>query len=240
MTRRLTPRSYLRLAALCSLMLGTLPSCGQPQPDDAAATPAVSAPAIASAQPGAAIAQGCTAPDDGSRAGYHSAQGSTWIIDCENPLRREYWRVFLGRDQRAAIIPRPDGAPELQPACASVDHPLRGLVERYGLCAQAANEAQVIRVNSLLPGDALQITHFLHTQLRFRVTPEALGITPYPIPSDILDACALHPEANSAALNAICERERGRIDGGAAVGFVYTGPGAAQLVERLNELYGIS
>ncbi|HEY0603483.1 MAG TPA: hypothetical protein VGD58_11260 [Herpetosiphonaceae bacterium] len=240
MARNLTLRSYLCLAVLCSLTLGTLQACSQPQPGGTAPTAAVSAPATASPQPGAASAQGCPVPDDGSRAGYHSAEGSTWLTDCENPLRREYWRVFLGADQRASIMPRPDGAPELQPVCTGVDHPLRSLVDRYGLCAQAANEAQVTRVNAMLPGDALQITHFLHTQLRFRATQEGLGITPYPIPSDILDACALHPEANSAALNAICERERARIESGDAVGFIYTGPGAAQLVERLNELYGIS
>lgn len=114
------------------------------------------------------------------------------------------------------------------------------LVERYGLCTQAATEAHVTLVNAMLPDHALQITHFLHTQLRFRVAPDGLGITPYPIPTDILDACALHPQANSAALTALCERERARLASGDTVGFLYTGPGAAELVERLNELYGIS
>jgi hypothetical protein len=240
MARGLTVRSFLYRIVLCSAALFVLQACGQPQPGSAAPTTAVSASDSVAPQSSTALAQGCAAPDDGSRAGYHSVQGSTWIRDCENPLRREYWRVFVRDNQRSFVIPRPDGAPELQSACTDAEHQLRILVERYGLCTQAATEAHVTLVNSMLPDHALQITHFLHTQLRFRVAPDGMGITPYPIPSDILDACALHPQANSAALTALCERERDRLASGHAVGFVYTGAEAAELVERLNELYGIS
>lgn len=239
MARSLIVRSYLYLAVIGSVTLVTLLGCGQAQPDSTASPVAVSTTTQTSSPAGRAIAQGCTVPDDGSRAGYHSAQGSIWIVACENPLRREYWRVFLVDSQHAAMIPRPDGAPELQPACANPDHLLHGLVERYALCTPVADTAQLMRVNTMLPEDALQIARFLHTQLRFRMTQDGMGITPYPIPSDILDACALHPEANSAELTAICERERERTQSGHEVGFFYTGAGAVELVERLNELYGI-
>lgn len=238
MARSLTVRSYLYLAVIGSVTLGLLQGCGQAQPDSTASPAAVSTTTQTLPTAGSAIAQGCTAPDDGSRAGYHNAQGSTWMLDCENPLRREYWRVFLVDDRHAAMIPRPDGAPELQPACANPDCPLHGLVERYALCTSVADPAQLMRVNTMLPEDALQIAHFLHTRLRFRMTQDRMDITPYPIPSDILDACALHPQANSAELAAICERERKRMQSGHEVGFFYTGAGAVELVERLNELYG--
>ena len=239
MARNIAGRWYPYLAIMGVVTLGLLQGCSQPRPDSAASPAAASTSTQVSPPSGSAIAQECIAPDDGSRAGYHSAQGSTWILDCENPLRREYWRVFLVDGQRAAMIPRPDGAPELQPACANVDHPLHPLVERYALCTPAADATQLMRVNNMLPDDALQIAHFLHTQLRFSTTQAGLGITPYPIPSDILDACALHPQANSPALTALCERERARIQSGDAVGFLYTGPGAGELAQRLNKLYGI-
>ena len=62
---------------------------------------------------------------------------------------------------------------------------------------------------------------------------------PWPIPSDIVDACGLQPAANSAALTAVCERERAGLQSGFENATGYTGPGGVELVTRLNELYGI-
>jgi hypothetical protein len=93
-------------------------------------------------------------------------------------------------------------------------------------------------VNDVALADALRVAHFLHGRLRFATTGGGLGITPYPLPSDIVDACALHG-GSSKELEALCQRERDRLASGTDLGFTYEGPGAVELVARLNELYGI-
>ncbi len=184
--------------------------------------------------------QPCQAPDDGSREGYHSATDNVWLPECNNSLQREYWRVFLQSDTSAYIIPRPDGRPELQPVCDDVNHDLHELITTYQLCTAASNSAQVETVNNILPVDALQITHYLHSQLFFELAPDGEQLTPFPIPSDIIDACQLDPTTNLPELDEICAREQERLDSGNSIGFSYSGPGAVQLAERLNMLYGIS
>jgi hypothetical protein len=181
----------------------------------------------------------CTAPGDGGRAGYHAPGDSTWLPDCQNPLRREYWRVFAVTAASAYTIPRIDGEPRLQPACADATHALASLVQRYGLCASAMSQEEVQRVNDMAPIDALTLTHFLHGQLRFTTVDTVLGIDPWPIPSDIIDACGLQPGANSAELTTLCERVRAGLQGGFETAYGYPGPGGVELVARLNELYGI-
>ena len=181
----------------------------------------------------------CRAPDDGARAGYHSPQGSDWLPDCQNPLRREYWRVFAKSRTSAYTIPRLDGHPLLAPACSDAQHEVAPLVTRYALCAPAMSSQDVALVNNMAPEDAQQLTRFLHRRLRFEVGTAVLGITPAPIPTDILDACALHPDQNSPDLTAMCNRERDRLRSGNDIGFAYAGPGAMELAQRLNELYGI-
>jgi hypothetical protein len=181
----------------------------------------------------------CTPEGDGARPGYHYPGDSKWLPDCENPLAREYFRVFTQNGASAAIIPRPDGAADLQPVCADDAHALHALVEKYALCESASSAAQVERVNDMLPADALTITHFLHGKLRFSSGPGDEGISPPPLPSDVIDACDLAPSERSTALSEICERERNRLRSGIDIGYFYTGPGAVELVARLNELYGI-
>jgi hypothetical protein len=179
----------------------------------------------------------CTAPDDGSRAGYSSTTSDyVWLPDCNAPLQREYWRVFATSETSSALLPRADGALELGAPCSDPAHPLHALVGKYVLC-QYATSTTIAIVNDILPADALTITHFLHTQLKFKTVSG--GIQPYAIPSDIIDACKLHPEANSPALVEMCQREQARIDSGNDIGFSYEGEGATELVMRLNELYGI-
>lgn len=181
----------------------------------------------------------CTASGSGARAGYHAPGDSQWMPDCQNPLRREYWRVFLNSARSAYTIPRLDGEPALQPACRDAGHALAPLVQRYGLCAAAENAQQVARVNDLAPADALALTHFLHQGLRFVAGGQGVGIVPFPIPSDIIDACALHPAMNSAALADICAREADRLRNGFDIALTYQGPGGVELAARLDELYGI-
>lgn len=181
----------------------------------------------------------CKAPNDGGRAGYHSALGTQWLPNCQNPLRKEYWRVFATSRTSAATIPRLDGNPGLKPACADPQHELATLVQRYALCSSAATSQAIARVNDMSPADALELTRFLHHRLRFVVVSEGIGVFPWPVPTDIIDACGLHPQMNSSDLTAICKRESARLRSGREIGFSYQGPGAVELVTRLNELYGI-
>jgi hypothetical protein len=85
----------------------------------------------------------CGTREGGGRPGYHSPGGSTWVPDCQNELLREYWRVFSDEGTSAYMIPRPDGAAEIQPVCADASHELRPLVDRYGLCVAAGGIDQV-------------------------------------------------------------------------------------------------
>jgi hypothetical protein len=182
----------------------------------------------------------CGTRSGGGRAGYQvPGDDDQWIPDCQNPLHREYWRVFSQDGQTGYVIPRPDGAPELQSPCDDPRHDLHPVVDRYELCAGADSAEKVEIINHVELSDALRVTHFLHTQLKFAVTEDALGIRPFPIPADIVDACVAGERVNSAELEAICQRERDRIRSGIDIGFAYTGVGAQELVMRLNELYGI-
>jgi hypothetical protein len=181
----------------------------------------------------------CGSRTDGGRAGYHAPGDTQWLPDCQAPLRREYWRVFSEDGKIGYIIPRPDGAPELSPVCGDPGHELRDLVLKHALCEAASSPAAVEAVNSIPAADALRLTRFLHGKLKFLTTQTGLGIQPFPIPGDIVDACGIRGGSASADLRAICERERDRLRSGHDIGFTYTGPGAVELVERLNELYGI-
>jgi len=214
--------SLLRSLA-AAIAIGLLAGCGSSSARD---TSAIANPSGS-----------CKTSGDGSRAGYHSAAGSTWLADCQNPLRREYWRVFAQSEDSAYVIPRPDGAKELAAVCSDPAHALNPLVEKYALCRSAEDGSAVSRVNDILPADALALTRFMHGALRF--TSLGQGISPYPLPNDIVDACALHPDMASAELRFICERERDRLRSGHSIGFDYTGPGAIELTALLNELYGI-
>src|SRR5688572_18848786 len=88
----------------------------------------------------------CRAPNSGARAGYHAPSGDQWLPDCQNPLRREYWRVFATSPTAAYTIPRLDGHPALQPACTDAQHQLAGVVRRYGLCSPATSTEDVERI----------------------------------------------------------------------------------------------
>jgi hypothetical protein len=182
----------------------------------------------------------CGTRSDGGRAGYHGPSATDqWVPDCQNTLLREYWRVFSQDGKTAYVIPRPDGAPELSTPCTSANHELHDVVVRYELCSFAENTEQVNTINNIELPDALRVTHFLHTQLKFVVTQDVFGIQPFPIPSDIIDACVLGGQVNSAELESICQTWRDTIANHVDGPLGYTGPGAVDLVMRLNQLYGI-
>jgi hypothetical protein len=174
------------------------------------------------------------------RAGYHvPAADDRWVPDCQGTLAREYWRVYSKDGVTGYIIPRPDGAPQLAAPCADSQHDLHPLVVRYALCSAADSAEKVDVINHIALSDALGVAHFLHRQLKFAISQDSLGIRPFPIPADIVDACALDGGTNSSDLESICQRERDRLRSGTDIGFSYTGPGASELVMKLNQLYGI-
>ena len=180
----------------------------------------------------------CGVRTDGSRARYHRNVNATWVPDCQNTLHREYWRVFVRDGGEAAVIPRPDGAPGLRPICTDPRHELRSIVDRYMLCTAAASIEDVRVVNAMSASDALQITHFLHGQLRFRVVVSggAAHIHPLPMPSDVVDACESTRRPISPALDLRCQGAR-QPEG---MFVIYKDREAAEdLASRLNELYGI-
>jgi hypothetical protein len=182
----------------------------------------------------------CGTRSGGGRAGYNVPDGDdVWVPDCQNPLAREYWRVYSRDGVAGYVIPRPDGAPQLATPCTDSQHDLHPLVVRYELCSGATSTEQVEIINHIDLSDALDITHFLHGQLKFVVSQDFLGIDPFPIPADIVDACVAGGGMNSSDLESICQRERDRLRSGIDIGYSYTGPGAAELVARLNLLYGI-
>jgi len=177
----------------------------------------------------------CSAPNDGGRAYYHvPGDDDTWLPDCQNPLRREYWRVFAVSAASAYTIPRIDGEPRLQRPCMDATDPIAPLVERYGLCASASNEAEVNRVNAMAPVDALALTHFLHTQLRFTAAEGSSLVEPWAIPSDFLDVCQRAGSISGELLDN-CDRIRKGWD----LGYMLSPAGATELAAGLNELYGI-
>jgi len=178
----------------------------------------------------------CTADTNGDRAGYHSSEGTVYVPDCKSPRAREYWRVFASDAEHAYTIPRLDGAPGLKPACDDATDPLHALVLKYRLCASASSPEEVEIVNRMAIADALTLTHALHGTLRFTNRDR---LAPYAPPTDILDACNLHPTNDAPELAAMCTREQERLESGNDIGYTYEGPGATELARRLNELYDI-
>jgi hypothetical protein len=183
---------------------------------------------------------GCVQADSGARPGYHAPGCDVWLPDCANTLSREYWRVFATSTTSAYVIPRPDGARELTGPCNVPSHPLRPLVEKYRLCEQATTQEAVDIVNDMMPSEALEITHFMHAALLFEATEgiPAVYLLPFPIPSDVLDACELHADRNSASLQTDCDTMRQYVTSGVELmpNFSET---ASEIARLLNELYGI-
>jgi hypothetical protein len=106
------------------------------------------------------------------------------------------------------------------------------------LCTTAASNEHMRIVNRMSVSHALQITHFLHGQLSFRVvaSSEAAVIHPFPIPSDVVDACDSGWRPVFAELDLRCGRAR-RPEG---IAWIYKDREAAEaLASLLNKMYGV-
>ena len=172
----------------------------------------------------------CQADGDGNRRDYFSSD--QYLPDCQNPLERELWRVFAVSEERAYIVPRPDGMGLQFELCE--DESLGALFSDHGLCDEFADPDVI---NQIAPADALAITNALHQRLRFSVSDEG-RITPYAPEDDIIAACELTDD--SAALD-FCEllESRCTILGCDDIGYMPGPEAVAALVPALNLLYGV-
>ena len=125
----------------------------------------------------------CETPDDGSRAGTHSAERCTWLRHCQ--VKRELWRAFATEPggETWFLFPRPDGS----------------------MCVPEAKRAMP-EINALTQEEALLAVFCLHKTLTFTAEDHGTDnwdVRPSPFPSDIAEICG-----NQAppALAQVCQR----------------------------------
>ena len=182
----------------------------------------------------------CVAPDDGSRHGYHSSEGATWLVDCEPVLTREYWRVFVESGDVAYMIPRPDSTGLTYGHCNGTENEHLNLFKRNGLCDKYG-DPEII--NSMTPSDALAIAHILHESLVFEISDHLDGTTsivPFAPDSDLADACQVKGVQLDVARD-VCARIVDRQEADFSIGsaWLLSLEEATELAEALNLLYGI-
>jgi hypothetical protein len=99
----------------------------------------------------------------------------------------------------------------------------------------------VARINSLRRDEAIEVSSFLHAQLRFRIDSDGVSIVPYALTSDVIDVCNGSSDTRSGALRAVCDRALSYVDGGerSDIGVQFTREEASALAPLLNDLYGI-
>lgn len=164
--------------------------------------------------------------------------GSRWLPDCDNVLAREHWQVFAVDADSAYVLPRPDGAPELAAVCGDAQHELRQLVDEHALCTSASSAAHVAAVNDLAPAEALRLTHYLHTQLVFRLEDDGEELNVYPSERDVTDACQLQLAAQTPRLAEACASASAARSKDRPIDPHFYGA-LGELVPLLNQLYGI-
>jgi hypothetical protein len=182
----------------------------------------------------------CTSDMDGSRGCYHAPEPTdTYLKDCEEPLNREYWRVFAQNDVSSYIMPRPDGMGLFYNLC---EEPTFGeIFETYALCEDVLGPSSVDIINSIPPEDALLITRKLHESLEF-VVDENDMVYPWAPPNDIVDVCQLS-DSNDEVVATYCETALGYYGSGndcPNIAFFPSPEQALIIANRLNILYGIS
>lgn len=174
----------------------------------------------------------CTSDEDGGRPGYASpGETDTYLPDCNAPLKREYWRVFVSSDEKAYIIPRPDAMGIEYDLCAGTSEEL---FKQGGLCEEAADPDVI---NNLEPKDALDITRALHELLVFERSGDS--IKPFAPPDDVIAACDL---TSNAAAKSYCQELQGQCDENGICNEMLMVPSSdaiEAIVPALNKLYGI-
>ncbi len=188
---------------------------------------------------------GCVAELDNSLDCY-AATTDPYLPLCDNPLPKEYWKLFT-RDEgsTAYFLPRPDGAGLAYGYCESEDPEIAALFEDNALCTTIDSQAKVEIINNIDPADALEISRLIHEQLEFTavMTFEEFGaIAPFGLPVDLATVCEQQAES-LAAIESTCAR---LIDDGTVptceeddMGTVLTFEEATLLADALNVLYGV-
>ena len=175
----------------------------------------------------------CEAESDGSRLCYHSPEASdSYLPDCQNPLKRELWRVFALNESSAYIIPRPDTMGLQFDLCESGEY--TELLQEYDLCADITDPDTI---NNIPIEKALQITNILHQHLVFS-TDSSGQVTPWAPDEDMLLACQ---QIDDPIVDEYCGNISSQNESGECLELAFTYPEEAGLLfaTTLNTLYGI-
>ena len=179
----------------------------------------------------------CQPESNGSRSCYHSpARTDTYLLDCQNQLDKELWRVFAQTEESAYIIPRPDGVGVHFNLCEEgAEH--AELFQKYRLCDEILDAEGVEIINDILPADALLITNILHQKLQFEVGADGV-VFPWAPEDDMIEACDL---IEDSAADDYCDAITDRSSAGECldIKYIYSEEEAELFAEALNEIYGI-
>ncbi len=189
---------------------------------------------------------GCVAELDNSLDCY-AATSDPYLPLCDNPLAKEYWKLFT-RDEGATayFLPRPDESGLFYGFCESEDPEIAALFQDNALCTTIDSQAKVEIINNIDPAEALEISRLLHEQLRFSAAAsqgDFASIRPFGLPVDLATVC--EQQADSlAAIESTCARliEDGTVPACEEddMGFTeLTLDEATLLADALNALYGI-
>lgn len=184
------------------------------------------------------------AKDNGGRPKYHSpGPRDTYLPDCNAPLNREYWRVFVWDDNRAYVVPRMEAfAMARQYGMCAGDDLLSSLFNKYHLCKEDLEPADVEALNDIEPAEALNITNALHKRLCFQAQPtgSSWSITPWGPEDDIAGVCST---TTDAAVTSYCGEIKKFFECASSCdeGEIHASAEAiAVIVSELNNLYGTS
>ncbi len=186
----------------------------------------------------------CTTTGDGSRPSFHiPLEGETYLPNCQNPLRREFWRIFVKEDGTAYMSPRPDGLGIPLGICDFSDgHLIAHMAKLYGLCNDpVTDQVDPNIINSMEPLYALEFSTIFHRQLHFDV--DTFLNTPWMVPDeDILSVCDLLGDAMRGDTKSFCKDIEERCDdqGNCNKRLYYpTREAAIDIVASLNDLYDV-
>jgi hypothetical protein len=166
---------------------------------------------------------------------------SQWMLDCDHPLQRTYWRVYAFSEQSAHMLPRPDGTGLTFGTC---DGPDEALFQEYGLCDESLGPDGVEKINDMPLADALALSHVLHGQLSFEADlgPEGWSVAPWVLPEDLTDACPVAvTNSGDAGLQQKCDDYLAVVCGATNIGVSLDidETQAVAIAEALNQIYGI-
>lgn len=185
----------------------------------------------------------CTSDSDGGRLGYHEPSPTdTYLPNCNNPLKRELWRVFKKETGTAYIIPNPSGLGLVYNICDEyggggpmADEYIVKDATKYGLCAEKEGDASLI--NDIDPDVALKFTTIFHRHTKFTNKNDA--IDPWVPDEDIIAACDTLNK-DSAAIN-YCNDVKGKCSEGSCTEQIIIPDSDTVniLVQALNLIYGV-